>query len=182
MSIAMFTVLLNRRQLLHLAGFGSATFMLAACMPIQPTTQTKENATMSTTANKEVLRRWWEALNQGQALAILEEIYAADYVLHDPTQPEPVAGLDGVRAFVTGVTTGFPDGQYTIEQLIAEGDYVLQRISAKGTHLGEFAGIPATGKPIDIWLMVVSRIANNQIAEEWQLVDSLSMLQQMGVA
>jgi steroid delta-isomerase-like uncharacterized protein len=169
---------------MRFASFGSATLFLAACMPIQPMTQMKENATMSmsTETNKEVLRRWWEALNQGTALDIIGEIYGADYVLHDPSQPEPVVGLDGVRGFVSGVTTGFPDGHYTIEQLIAEGDTVVQLISAQGTHKGEFAGIPATGKAIDIWLMVISRLADNKIVEEWQLVDSLSMLQQLGVA
>lgn len=137
---------------------------------------------MTTEANKAVLRRWWSALSAGQGLAVLEDIYAADYVLHDPNQPEPVQGLDGVRAVITGVTTGFPDGNYVIEKLVAEGDLVVQLIRATGTQQGEFNGIPATSKPIAIWLMVISRIVDNKIVEEWQLVDSLSLLQQLGVA
>jgi steroid delta-isomerase-like uncharacterized protein len=136
---------------------------------------------MSTDTNKALVRRWWEALNKGNALAIIEEIYASDYVLHDPSQPAPVQGLEGVRGFVSAVLTGFPDTNCTIEELVAEDDKVTQRITARGTHKGEFQGIPPTDKPISISLMVISRIANNKIAEEWQLVDSLSMLQQLGV-
>lgn len=176
------TTLVNRRHLLQLAGFGSAALLLAACVPIQPTVQNQENLAMTTETNKDVLRRWWDSLSQGKGLEVLAEIYAADYVLHDPNQPEPVQGLDGVRAFITSVTTGFPDGKYTIEQLVAEGDLVVQLVSATGAHQGEFNGIPATGKSIAIWLMVISRVVNNKIVEEWQLVDSLSLLQQLGVA
>lgn len=173
---------LHRRDLLRLAGFGSAVMLFAACLPIQPTVQNQENRSMTTETNKDVLRRWWESLSQGKGLDVLAEIYAADYVLHDPNQPEPVQGLAGVRDFITGVTTGFPDGNYKIEQIVAEGDLVVQLVSVTGTHQGEFNGIPATGKAIQIWLMVISRVVNNQIVEEWQLVDSLSLLQQLGVA
>jgi steroid delta-isomerase-like uncharacterized protein len=136
---------------------------------------------MSTEANKELLRRWWEALSQGNAVEVVDDFYAADYVLHDPSQPEPVRGLEGVRAFIGAITTGFPDMKTTIEDLLAEGDKVIQRVTARGTHQGEFQGIPATGKPVEIWVMVISRIANNKIVEEWQLADTLSMLQQLGV-
>jgi steroid delta-isomerase-like uncharacterized protein len=136
---------------------------------------------MSTDTNKALVRRWWEALNKGNALAIIEEIYASDYVLHDPSQPAPVQGLEGVRGFVSVILTGFPDINCTIEELVAEGDKVVQRVTARGTHKGEFQGIPPTDKSVEVGLMVVSRIANHKIAEEWQLVDSLSMLQQLGV-
>src|SRR5215212_4553083 len=64
---------------------------------------------MSTEANKELLRRWWDALSQGNAVEVVDDFYAADYVLHDPSQPEPVHGLEGVRAFIGAITTGFPD-------------------------------------------------------------------------
>jgi len=57
----------------------------------------------------------------------------------------------------------------------------MQRLTVRGTHQGEFQGIPATGKAVEVWLMVTSRIADNKIVEEWQLVDTLSMLQQLGV-
>jgi steroid delta-isomerase-like uncharacterized protein len=136
---------------------------------------------MSIEENKNLVRRWWEALNQGNALDIIDEVYASDYVLHDPSVTEPVRGVQGVREFITSVVTGFPDARYTIENLVAEGDKVVQHISTQGTHQGEFQGIPATGKPVAIWAMVISRIENNKIVEEWQLFDALGMMQQMGV-
>lgn len=136
---------------------------------------------MSPEANKDLLRRWWDVLSQGNAVDAVDDFYAADYVLHDPSQPTPIHGLEGVRAFLTAIATGFPDTKATIEDLLADGDKVVQRLTVRATHQGEFQGIPATGKPVEIWLMVISRIANNKIVEEWQLVDSLSMLQQLGV-
>jgi steroid delta-isomerase-like uncharacterized protein len=136
---------------------------------------------MSTEENKTLVRRWWDALNQGNALDIIEATYASDYVLHDPSLPEPVRGVQGVREFIASVIAGFPDARYTIEALIAEGDKVVQHISVRGTHQGEFQGIAATGKPVAIWAMVISRVAQNKVVEEWQLIDSLSMLQQLGV-
>jgi steroid delta-isomerase-like uncharacterized protein len=136
---------------------------------------------MSTEENKDLVRRWWAGLNQGNALDIVDEIYSPDYVLHDPSQPEPVRGVQGVREFVSSVLSAFPDAQYTIESLIAEGDKVVQHISTQGTHQGEFQGVPATGKPVMVWVMVISRIADNKVVEEWQLFDALGMLQQMGV-
>jgi steroid delta-isomerase-like uncharacterized protein len=136
---------------------------------------------MATTENKNLVLRWWEAMNQGNALEIVNEIYASDYVLHDPTLPGPVRGAQGVREFVSMVMTGFPDAHYTLEDLISAEDRVVQRISVRGTHQGVFQGIPPTGKRVDLWLIVISRVANNKIVEEWQMVDALSMMQQLGV-
>ncbi|HKY54457.1 MAG TPA: ester cyclase [Anaerolineales bacterium] len=131
--------------------------------------------------NKVLARRWWEALDKGKALDIVEEVYAPDYVLHDPSFPEPVKGIQGVRDFVSSIVAAFPDARYTIENLIAEGDMVVQHVTTRGTHQGEFQGVPATGKPITVQVMVISRIANGRIVEEWQLFDALGMMQQMGV-
>jgi steroid delta-isomerase-like uncharacterized protein len=136
---------------------------------------------MSTEANKNVIRQWWESLNQRTALETIAATSSTNYVLHDPSLAEPVQGTQGVRDFVTSVLAGFPDARYTIEHLVAEGDIVTQHISVQGTHQGEFNGIPATGKTIAVQVMVVSRIASNKVVEEWQLFDALGMLTQMGV-
>jgi steroid delta-isomerase-like uncharacterized protein len=136
---------------------------------------------MSTNESKQLLQRWWEGLNQGNALEIIEEIYAPNYVMHDPTLPEPVQGIEGVREFISSVITGFPEARYILEDLIAEGDKVVQRLSIQGVHQGEFQGVPATGKQVTVWLMVISRVVNNKIVEEWQMVDALSLMQQLGV-
>lgn len=135
---------------------------------------------MSAAANQAVIRRWWEGINQGNADAIIEEVYAADYVLHDPSQPEPVVGTQGVHEFIASVSGAFPDLHVTIDDLVTEGDRVVQRLTARGTHQGEFLGVPASGNAVEIWLMVVSRMAGGKVAEEWQLIDALTLLQQIG--
>ena len=136
---------------------------------------------MSTESNKNHIRRWFDALNRGTALDVIDETYAADYVLYDPSLPEPVRGVEGIRQFMTAVVTAFPDAHYTVEDLIAEGDKVVQRCSVRGTHQGEFLGIPPTGKQVAIPFMIVSRFAGDKIAEEWQMLDALGMLTQLGV-
>jgi steroid delta-isomerase-like uncharacterized protein len=135
---------------------------------------------MSAEANRAVIEKWWNAMNQGNARDIIDEVYAADYVLHDPTQAVPVIGTQGVHEFITSVTTAFPGMQTTLDDLIVEGDRVVQRLTARGIHQGEFLGIPASGNEVQIWLMVISRMADGKVAEEWQLVDALTLLQQIG--
>jgi steroid delta-isomerase-like uncharacterized protein len=135
---------------------------------------------MSTEEMKNQVRRGWEALNQ-KNLDIINEIYAPDCVVYDPSLPEPVRGIEGVRRQNELGLIAFPDLHYTIEHLIAEGDTVAQHTTARGTHQGEFQGIPATGKHATTMIMVISRFANNKIVEEWQLYDALGLLQQLGV-
>lgn len=135
---------------------------------------------MSSEANKAVIRRWWEAINQGNADAIIDEVYAADYVLHDPSQPEPVVGTQGVHEFIANVGAAFPDLHVTIDDLVTEGDRVVQRLTARGMHQGEFLGVPASGNDVSIWLIVISRMAGGKVAEEWQLIDALTLMQQIG--
>jgi steroid delta-isomerase-like uncharacterized protein len=135
---------------------------------------------MSAEANKAVIRRWWAAMNQGQGADVIDEVYAADYVLHDPTQPEPVVGTQGVHEFVAAVSAAFPDLHMIVEDLVAEGDRVVQRLTARGTHQGEFLGVPASGDAVTVWLIVISRIADGKVAEEWQLLDALGLMQQIG--
>ena len=137
---------------------------------------------MVTEADRTLIRRWWEAMNHGNALVLIDQFYAADYELHDPNVPEPVHGREGVRAFLTEVGAAFPDAQFSLDDLISDGDRVVQRVTFRGTHQGPFLGIAATGKAVSMWVIVISRIADGQIAEEWQLGDVLGLLQQLGAA
>lgn len=136
---------------------------------------------MSAEAHKALIRRWWDGLNQGNAAELIDEIYAPAYVLHDPSLPEPVSGLEGIHEFITSINEAFPDLHTTVEDLVAEGDRVVQRVTFRGTHQGEFMGVPATGNAVSVWAVVISRFAGGKVAEEWQLVDSLTLMQQLGV-
>ena len=77
--------------------------------------------------------------------------------------------------------TAFPDLHLTIEDLIAEGDKVVWRLNSKGTHKGPFMGIPATGKTASITGIVIFRLENSRIMEGWVNIDTLGLLQQLGV-
>jgi steroid delta-isomerase-like uncharacterized protein len=121
-----------------------------------------------------------EAFTQGR-LEIVDEIVAAGYVAHDPASPEPVKGPDGLKAFITVYREAFPDLRATVEEQIAEGDKVLTRWSARGTHEGELLGIPPTGKQSTVTGMTLDRFEGGKIAESWDNWDTLGMLQQLGV-
>ena len=78
-------------------------------------------------------------------------------------------------------SVAFPDLRFTIEDLIAEGDKVVYRYSATGTHKGDLSGIAATEKMVTITGMVISRILNGKVQEDWEQTDMLGLMQQLGV-
>ena len=132
--------------------------------------------------NKAVIRRFYEqAWNQKQ-FDILEETHASGWMHHDPSNPLDLrGGPEGNRARLVEVSIAFPDVHFRLDDLIAEGDQVAVRFTISGTHLGPFAGIPATGKQISIQGMIVHRLQDGKIVEDWAVRDSLGLLQQLGV-
>jgi predicted ester cyclase len=91
--------------------------------------------------NKALVRRQ-EELFSGGNLDVADEIYASDYVGHDPSNPEDVRGLEAAKQAASDYRQAFPDLRVTVEDLIAEGDRVAARLRVRGTHLGELNGIP----------------------------------------
>jgi steroid delta-isomerase-like uncharacterized protein len=135
---------------------------------------------MSVQENKAIMQRYYdEAWNQGK-LSVLDEIVSADYVNHSPAVPGLPPGPEGLKPIVAAFRTGFPDVQFTIEELIAEGDKVVTRWTMRGTHKGEFMGIPATDKQVHVTGIQVECIQGGKIVEHWRQSDDLSMLQQLG--
>lgn len=134
---------------------------------------------MSTEANKSVLRRFFEELFNTGDLSVADEIVVVDYVNHN-TVPGELYGREGLKAFVTLLRTAFPDIHFTIDDQIAEGDKVATRLHFTGTHQGEFAGVPATGKPVTVTAINVQRVAHGQIQETWLDWDALGLMQQLG--
>ena len=136
---------------------------------------------MSREANKAIPRRITdEAWNRGN-LAILDELVAPDFVRHTPLRPEGIHGIEGFKDHVARLRAGFPDAQFLIEDEIAEGDRVVNRWTFRGTHRGDFAGIPATGKAVTMTAIGIVRIADGKIAEIWDEADAMGVLQQLGV-
>ena len=135
---------------------------------------------MSVEENKAVALRYLDAFAAGD-LAALDECVAPNYVRHDPGLPFEVRGPEGVKQLVTALRAGLPDFQNTIEDVIAEGDKVLVRLTTRATHQGELMGIPPTGKAVTVTVMDLLRVADRKIAEQWVARDDLGMMQQLGI-
>ena len=131
--------------------------------------------------NKEFARRWNEEIWGQQNTDIIDDLVAEEFVGHDASRPEPVRGPDGVREVVKMLFSAFPDTQVDLEEIVAEDDRIAMRITASGTHEGEFMGIEPTGEEMEVMVMSFQRIEDGKAVEEWQIIDTLGMLQQLGV-
>ena len=130
-------------------------------------------------ANKLVMRRFTEFINTAsEKLAV--ELISPDAIFHVPGRPEPMRGPTGYLAIIGMMREGFPDIQWTLEEMIAEGDVVAARFTMRGTHQGAFCGLPPTEKPIVVQAMNFYRLAGGQFVEERGQPDLLSLLQQIG--
>ena len=130
--------------------------------------------------NKTFVRQATEEIWRTGNARLIDEHMAPNYVLHKP--PTGFApDREGLKAIVQTMHSAFPDLRMTVEDVIAEGDTVVQRRSYQGTHKGELFGIPATGKAVSVSQIVVSRVADGKFVEEWAETDFLGMLQQLGV-
>ncbi len=135
---------------------------------------------MSLEDNKALaLRYFHEVWGQGN-YALEDELLAPDYIDHQAAPGFPPDRI-GHHQFLVHFRSAFPDLRFTMGDLIAEGDRVMDRWSVEATHLGEFLGIPATGKAVTFWGIDILRIVNGRITEIWHLEDQLSVLQQLGV-
>ena len=97
-----------------------------------------------------------------------------------PGQPEPLTGPKGYLMIIAMMRSGFPDIQWTIEDMIKENEKVAVRFTMRGTHQGTFFGVPATNKPIVVQAMNFYRLADGQIIEEFGQPDMLGLLTQIG--
>jgi len=131
---------------------------------------------MSVEKNKEIIRRFYEAVNKHNP-ALIDEFVALNYVDH----PRQLRGLDNYKQHLTMYYKSFPDSHETIEDIIAEGDKVCIRINGTATHKGEYRGLAPTGKKVTWEANTIFRIVNGKIAEMWAFSDELNFLKQLGV-
>jgi predicted ester cyclase len=135
---------------------------------------------MSTDELKNVVRNWVDQVWNGGKLELADELMPASYVVH-LGGPEPLTGPEGFKSVYHAYHSAFPDLRITIEDLVAEGEQVVWRWSATGTHQGLLFGVyPATGRSIKVGGMVISRFEGERWVEDYALVDGLTMLQQIG--
>ena len=134
---------------------------------------------MSIEENKAIVRRYQEIYNSNN-LDLLAEVVSEE--LSTPKiMPGIPSGFEGAKAAHQIMLAGFPDYQTVIDELIAEGDRVVARITMHGTHTGSFMGIPATGRYVEFTGIYIARIANGKIVEHWGEEDGVGLLSQLGV-
>lgn len=131
--------------------------------------------------NKAIVRRFFEeALNKGD-MSVVEELIDQNYIEHGGPVGQP-SGIEGFKQFIAMVATAFPDFQVSIEDLIAEGDKVVARVTVRGTHKGTLMGnIPPTGKHATWTGIDIFQIAGGKIVGRWNQRDLLGLMQQLGV-
>jgi steroid delta-isomerase-like uncharacterized protein len=135
---------------------------------------------MTTATNRAIVHRFVEdAYNAGNP-ARLDELCAADVVIHDPAQPA-VRDLQALKQLWSAQRAAFPDVRTTIEDLVAEGDRVAKRFTVRGTQTGEFNGLAPTGRQFALAGIDILRISEGKIREIWYGYDMLGVLQQLGV-
>src|SRR5215218_6610250 len=110
------------------------------------------------------------------------DLRAKDYVAYAPVSLEP-APLDSEAwtRFLSGFVEAFPDLQLTVEAAVGGGDLVAQRIHFAGTHTGEFQGLPPTHRKVAFSGLELNRFVDGRVAEHWFQMDSLTLLQQLGL-
>lgn len=131
---------------------------------------------------KEWMLRMDKEIYEKKNLDAADEIYSQDVVRHSPAVPEPIRGLEAWKERVREIQAAFPDVEISVEDIIVEENKAAQRWVMKGTHQGEFNGIPATGKQVTFTGINFARIEDGKVAEQWTEVNLLGLLQQLGVA
>jgi steroid delta-isomerase-like uncharacterized protein len=137
------------------------------------------SATHGNRSSKDVIGRWVEIVNTG-SLDALGEVWAPGCVVHAGGGIPAVQGLDALGEVLGLYGAALPDLSVTVEEIVAEGDRIAARFTTRGTHTGEFLGVPGTGKSVVMGGFAIFRIVDGLIAEEWLLDDLVSFLTQTG--
>ena len=133
-----------------------------------------------TERNKAVVRRFVEEVQNEKNWETYDELNAADFVNLSAPPGVPTDRAGG-KMFLGAFLSAFPDCQFTIDDMIAEGDRVATKKTFSGTHTGDFNGIAPTGRHVSITFVDILRLRDGKIVEHWLSMDQLSFMQQLGV-
>jgi steroid delta-isomerase-like uncharacterized protein len=135
---------------------------------------------MTTAENKKALEAFVEdVINQGR-LDRADDLVALDFVELDQL-PGQQQGREGLKDVIGGMRAAFPDLHWVVDEVVAEGDKVVSRFTWTGTHRATFLGIPSTGRKVTVKGVVIDRLADGKMADSRILMDTLGMMQQLGV-
>ena len=129
-------------------------------------------------ANKALVRRFYDELNKGN-LDIIDAVTSESFVEHEEF-PGVTPDRAGVRQMFQILRTAFPDLTLHADDIAADGDKVFVRARMRGTHRGEFMGIPATGRSVDVPMADFLRVENGRAVEHWGVTDTGALMQQLG--
>jgi predicted ester cyclase len=129
--------------------------------------------------NKAVVRRWIETFNNPYTPQTEVDILAPGYIAHAPGLPGPL-DLEAWSQFTSAFVEAFPDLRLTVEDIFSAGDMVAARVSFRGTHRGEFQGIPPTDKQVAFSSIEIDRMVDGKVAEHWFEMDLLGLMGQLG--
>ena len=131
--------------------------------------------------NAATYRRWFdEGCSRGN-VDLADELYSPDYVSHS-LGPDLPPTREGLKVFIRALREGIPDLDCPIEEVVAEGNRVAGRFALRGTHAGTLFGTPATGRRVDVGVMVIAHFdETGRWIEDWNCWDQLGLLQQIGV-
>ncbi len=133
---------------------------------------------MSAEEHKALVRRFVKEFWSGDNLAAADELMATDAVVHEPVVGTPA----DLKSVAGAIRAAFPDWHSTVEEMIVEGDRVVERWTGRGTHRGEWQGIPPTGRRVAVPGVVFYRISGGKIVEFRGRFDRMSLMEQLGVA
>jgi predicted ester cyclase len=128
--------------------------------------------------NKELIRRLFDEVVNNGKLDVVEDLMSPDF---STVTPMGVLNREGFKGFVTGWRGAFPDIHCEVSDLIAEGDTVAWAVRARGTHEGEFNGMPATGRSVDFDSLNIAHARDGQLVDHRVLMDFATMMAQLGV-
>ena len=134
---------------------------------------------MTAEINKQIMHRFVEFINTADE-KLAAELISPDAIFYVPGRPEPMKGPEGYLAIIRMMRSGFPDIQWTLDDMVAEDDKVAARFTMRGTHQGKFFGVPPTGDKIEVRAMNFYRLSEGQFVEEFGQPDLLDLLQQIG--
>lgn len=133
-----------------------------------------------TEANTDLIDRVWEEAIENGEMAVVDEALASDYVLHTPAAPEPIHGTEGFKQYKAGLREAFPDISVTIEDRIVGDQAIVDRYTMRGTHDGEFNGVPPTGTEVEFTGIIVHYLEDGEVVENVTEFDVRGLMEQLG--
>ena len=130
--------------------------------------------------NTVTMNNWMEHAINGGNFRVVDELAHPDYVYRNPT--DELRGAEAIKGLFAAYRAAFPDFHVRVDDRVATGDRMVQAFTITGTHEGEFMGISPTRRKIRVHGIVMSRFEDGKIVEEWEVIDQLAFLQQLGVA